>query len=143
MFFENQDALEEASDEASTQAANVPPTPDSPLPARDGANIDPALISEGVRILQQIPTKETCEEMLASYRNVDGDLICTLISNSFWHNFGQSLSSEQGMESLASLMCRNATTAMQDSDDAQTWIASCTGQNMRWEGTPAPKWHNE
>lgn len=95
----------------------------------------------GARVLAALPEQNTCNFLLEWYFEKCHDArsykrITMAVSSSFWSMFGKELKEPKCMEDLekvSSIMCRNVTIPLEESDDWDTWIASFTGNNMRWE----------
>ncbi|PQE22027.1 fungal specific transcription factor protein [Rutstroemia sp. NJR-2017a BBW] len=98
-------------------------------------------LSLGVKILSQLPTQATCEELMETYKAKGLEyafhqptiLYCM---KSLWTTFGHNLKHPRKVEKLqdiAQLLTRNTTQPLEDAEDGRAWLSSMSGQRFRWE----------
>jgi hypothetical protein len=94
----------------------------------------------GIKVLAALPNQSTFMSLLTRYWETGHE--CTFpkqgilqIAESLWDVFGKEMKDRDtdGLERLSELMCKNAEKALEDTEDYQSWLASVTGENLRWE----------
>lgn len=95
----------------------------------------------GVKVLNQLPNQATCDRLFEIYANKSFDksfhkptmIFCM---SSLWSTFGQALRQprkSKDLRDIAQVLSRNTMSVLRDADDADTWLDSLSGQNLRWE----------
>ncbi|PQE15132.1 fungal specific transcription factor protein [Rutstroemia sp. NJR-2017a BVV2] len=121
-------------------------SPNSNLTTPTSVNVYPSdkqtlRLSLGVKILSQLPTQATCEELMETYTAKGIEyafhqptvLYCM---KSFWATFGHNLKHPRKVEKLqdiAQLLTRNTSQSLEDAEDGRAWLSSMSGQRFRWE----------
>jgi hypothetical protein len=105
--------------------------------ARIDECLDARHIQLGMKVLAALPDWNTCLFFLARYSfSSDGWLrpAAKHLIDSTWSTFGAELKrGAQGIEAVARIMCRNSKSQLEEEDDAEAWLKSFSGQQMRWE----------
>lgn len=95
----------------------------------------------GARVIAALPDQNTCNFLLEyyfekCYDNRAYKRITMAICASFWNTFGNEMREPrcmEDMEKISSAIYKNITTPLEESEDWDTYVASFTGTNMRWE----------
>lgn len=100
-------------------------------------------IQLGIKILQKLPDKRTCDHLLKWFLERMGEcspytprLISAQIAHSLWSQWGKEFKEPRrldDMERISTHLCRNSEHHLQEAEDYQPWLDSITGPNMRWE----------
>lgn len=95
----------------------------------------------GTQVLAAMPPQSTCSFLLELYLEKCWDNeICKKITifcfESFWSTFEVVMEEPRCLDKIkrvSRVMCRNALLPFQEFEDWNIWLASFTGENMRWE----------
>ncbi|CZT10242.1 hypothetical protein WAI453_009350 [Rhynchosporium graminicola] len=100
-------------------------------------------VALGIKVLNAMPDEHTCKFLLEWYFEKCHESSCPkhsvlALANSFWNSsFAGSFRKEprvtDDLEHVSTLLCKNAESALQEFEDFDDWLASCSGQNFRWE----------
>ncbi|KAI9744750.1 MAG: hypothetical protein M1818_001675 [Claussenomyces sp. TS43310] len=91
------------------------------------------------KILQRIPSQETCQILLArAFQGRDNwiDFGLQHCQDMLWSTHGDSLNgtrNNEDLERLARVLHKNATKPLLEPDDPVEWLDAFSGSNIRWE----------
>lgn len=95
---------------------------------------------EGIRILRQLPNRQTCEALVKRYTECDEFSFhrptTVHIASSIWSTFGQYLEEPRhlhGLELVVQEIIHNSSKPLEEPDDYHEWIAAFSGPTLRWE----------
>ncbi|CCD55295.1 similar to transcription factor Cys6 [Botrytis cinerea T4] len=100
-------------------------------------------IQLGIKILQKLPDKRTCDHLLKWHLERMGGCSPHIprqtpvqIAHSLWSQWGKELKEPRRLddiESISTHLCRNSEHHLQEAEDYQPWLEGITGAHMRWE----------
>jgi hypothetical protein len=101
----------------------------------------PPRIALGVKVLQAFPDHHTFKFLLEWYFANTNECVfhkpsMMSVATSVWATYGKYLKEPRRMadlESFSRILCANAETALPETDDYDSWLASFCGANLRWE----------
>jgi hypothetical protein len=142
VFHENQgdlvSAMPAGEDDLSMEAAS---RPDGRM---ENAALDEHFVRLGTKVLSRLPDQQSCDLLLKRrFERSDNDAwfkpATQMCADLLWSTFGEQLVGPKtmaGLETVARILCQNATTPMEepeDPEDAEEWIQSFSGPHLRWE----------
>lgn len=147
VFLENRENLGNDDDIQISNDAGPHPAPDESLQSQTFLMLasneyrGPPRVALGVKVLKAFPDHHTCKFLLEWYFANTHE--CTFhkpslmaVASSIWSTFGKHLKEPRrvsDLEQASEMLCRNAETALPDFEDYDNWLASFTGENLRWE----------
>ncbi|KAL2061076.1 hypothetical protein VTL71DRAFT_9128, partial [Oculimacula yallundae] len=104
-------------------------------------------VALGIKVLNAMPDEHTCKFLLEWYFEKCHESSCPkhsvlALANSFWNSsfagaFNKEPRNTDELEQVSTLLCKNAERALQEFEDFDDWLASCSGANFRWESLGA------
>ncbi|KAL5316827.1 hypothetical protein ACEPPN_015878 [Leptodophora sp. 'Broadleaf-Isolate-01'] len=104
-------------------------------------------VALGTKVLNAMPDEHTCKFLLEWYFEKCHESSypkhsVLALANSFWNSsfagvFNKEPRNTDDLEQVSTLLCKNAERALQEFEDFDDWLASCSGSNFRWESLGA------
>ncbi|KAK0102137.1 hypothetical protein ONS95_001065 [Cadophora gregata] len=104
-------------------------------------------VALGTKVLNAMPDEHTCKFLLEWYFEKCHESSypkhsVLALANSFWNSsfaaaFNRETRNTDELEQVSTLLCKNAERALQEFEDFDDWLASCSGSNFRWESLGA------
>lgn len=150
VFLENQERLGNDAIQLSSSAeeASYIPSYESLQPQSflmlsrkgQGSCVSPR-IALGAKVLAAFPDRATCQFLLDRYTTKGYHCIhpkesVVATASSLWSTFPSAMRFPRrpaDLEVASTLLCANAEKALEEFEDYQSWLMSCTGANLRWE----------
>ncbi len=98
-------------------------------------------VALGAKVLRSLPDQQTCKFLFEWYYEKGHESsfpkrgILT-IAKSIWTTYPSHMKEPRRADDLEEMsrdLCKNAEKALEEFDDYEDWVKSCSGVNMRWE----------